>query len=97
MTLQHPESTISYIFEILTHRGISTNSIKGRNMGGGGIFFQLIIVTSYTEWVACQEGMAHPQVADRHGLQIQKVDVNIHKQSWTIDVGCSSRLGVGWG
>jgi hypothetical protein len=43
--------------------------------------------------------MARPRVDDGgDGLEIQRVAANIlNKQSWTIDKGCSSSLGVGRG
>jgi hypothetical protein len=50
-------------------------------------------------WFPCHHGMARPQVADGgDSLQFWRVAANIlNKQSWTVEKGWSSGLGLGVG
>jgi hypothetical protein len=57
------------------------------------------VMQSHVKRVPCYHSMACPQVADRgDGLQIWSVAANIlNKQSWTVNRGWPSSLGVGQG
>jgi hypothetical protein len=57
------------------------------------------VCISHLMWVSYHNGMARSQVVDgQEGTQIWSSGANIlNKQSWKVDKGRSSSLGVGWG